>query len=646
MADDSAAVLSDVDDEDASPVPVTISSSSSDEQQQRIRDLLSQLDEERRARQESDDALKRRDESINRLRAFAQDVIKKRDDAVRDKDQANSKLADSTKEKDEILKQLADAIRDKDEILKQKDSLKSEMEMAAQMMATGIDKISGKVSAFKNFAGPRAALGRRSDASRVWPAVAYGVIKRANEIVEELMKHIDGATKSRDQAREQIEQRNYEIAIEVSQLEATINGLRDEVLKNGADIERLEKLVSERDAKISDMERKVSELREFGEEKDGKLRNLEAKVDSQRLVIIDQLSNVSKVYEQIHEIVRIADGDAVDQLLDSLFVWEEVDMDENLQTLLKGTVSVYETAKIAVDKLRGRMEENRREIDGLKEKVDGLLAEKQHIGTLLRSALQSKTNEVLQVAEDGLREAGIDLRFNGHGKSGVPEGEDEVYTLAGALENTVKASQLEIIELKHLVEALRAESSLLKAHLDAQAKDIAQQMNLIKELEEKEHLANENVEGLMLDIAAAEEEIARWKAAAEQEAAAGGAVEQEFLSQLSALRQELDETKQAMSMLENKLKFKEEIAAAALAARDAAENSLKLADSRSARLRERVEELSRQIEESDNRIGPMNTQNNHRYVCWPWKWLGLNFVRHQPDVLENTNEMELSEPLI
>lgn len=44
------------------------------------------------------------------------------------------------------------------------------------------------------------------------------------------------------------------------------------------------------------------------------------------------------------------------------------------------------------------------------------------------------------------------------------------------------------------------------------------------------------VEGLMLDIAAAEEEITRWKAAAEQEAAAGGAVEQEFVAQVIGRR--------------------------------------------------------------------------------------------------------------
>lgn len=101
-----------------------------------------------------------------------------------------------------------------------------------------------------------------------------------------------------------------------------------------------------------------------------------------------------------------------------------------------------------------------------------------------------------------------------------------------------------------------------------------------------------------------------------------------------------------MSELENKLKFKEETAAAAMAARDAAENSLRLADLRSARLRERVEELSRQIEESDNRIVSRSAQNSHRYVCWPWQWLGLNSVRYPTDLQAISNEMELSEPLV
>lgn len=116
--------------------------------------------------------------------------------------------------------------------------------------------------------------------------------------------------------------------------------------------------------------------------------------------------------------------------------------------------------------------------------------------------------------------------------------------------------------------------------------------------------------------------------------------------QLSALRKELEEAKQGALESENKLKFKEETAAAAIAARDAAEKSLKLADMRSARLRERLEELTRQLEESENQ-DDFRSRNSYRYVCWPWQWLGLNAVRYyQNDVPSDNNEMELSEPLM
>jgi hypothetical protein len=40
------------------------------------------------------------------------------------------------------------------------------------------------------------------------------------------------------------------------------------------------------------------------------------------------------------------------------------------------------------------------------------------------------------------------------------------------------------------------------------------------------------VEGLMMDVTAAEEEIKRWKMAAEEEAEAGKAIEQEFETQV------------------------------------------------------------------------------------------------------------------
>lgn len=122
---------------------------------------------------------------------------------------------------------------------------------------------------------------------------------------------------------------------------------------------------------------------------------------------------------------------------------------------------------------------------------------------------------------------------------------------------------------------------------------------------------------------------------------------QKFL-QLLAIRLELEEAKQAVIESEKKLKFKEETAAAAMAARDAAEKSLRLADIRATRLRDRVEELSRQLEELDTRETSRSGLARPRYMCWPWEWLGLDFVgsQHAETQQHSTNEMELSEPLL
>lgn len=116
---------------------------------------------------------------------------------------------------------------------------------------------------------------------------------------------------------------------------------------------------------------------------------------------------------------------------------------------------------------------------------------------------------------------------------------------------------------------------------------------------------------------------------------------------MSSLKQELEEAKQALSESEKKLRFKEETAAAAMTARDAAEKSLRLADTRASRLRDRVEELSHQLEEFESREDSRG-RNRPRYVCWPWQWLGLDFVgvRRSDVQQQSSNEMELSEPLI
>ncbi|KAJ0077331.1 hypothetical protein Patl1_36178 [Pistacia atlantica] len=596
--EDGDAVLSDVEGEidvrDSSDEEVSI---------ERYRDVLAELNRERQARQAAENSAAELSEKFNRLKALAHESIKRRDEYSRQRDEALREKEEVTRSNERLSAEVSEANNAKDEILKQldemtkgRDGLKSEIENSAHMLVTGIDKISAKVSNFKNFSA--GGLPRSSKYTGL-PAVAYGVIKRTNEIVEELARQIDSTAKSRNDVRELMEQRNFEIAIEVSELEATISGLREEVAKKSNVIEGLEKSMKEKDEKIAELENQGLELK------------------------------------AVYTAIKFLDDGNLDQseLSESLFLPQATDMEENIRASLAGMESICQLTRIVGEKTRDLVEEKNHELKNLNETLGQLVKEKEHIGSLLRSALSKRITTGRVPAS--------------HNKAVLETEEDEIYTLAGALENIVKESQLEIIELQHSVEELRAESNLLKEHVESQAKELSHRMRRIEELEEKERVANENVEGLMLDIAAAEEEITRWKAAAEQEADAGKGVEQEFVSQLSALKQELEEVKQALVESEKKLKFKEETAAAAMSARDAAEKSLRLADVRASRLRDRVEELSRQLEEYETREDSRG-RNRTRYVCWPWQWLGMDFVgiRKLDSQQQTSNEMELSEPLV
>ncbi|KAL7093808.1 hypothetical protein ACP275_11G062400 [Erythranthe tilingii] len=672
------AVLSDVEADD--PVPIDIKTPENITVE-KFREILAELDRERAAREAAENGKNDLQVSFNRLKVLCHEAIKKRDECTRQRDEAlrgkeevSKKLESVTGELSEEIKLREDAVRQKDEVFRQLDEIRKarestrvEMETGSSMLVSGIEKISRKVSSYKDFGGN--GLPKSSKYSGL-PAVAYGVIKRTNEIVEELLRQMESSVKSRNEARELVDQRNYEIAIEVSQLEATISGLRDEVAKNGEEIESLKRSLNESNGKLAELERGSCEKQEVMESELSRLRliasDYESKMEMQRPLLIDQLSYVSKVHEEMCEVMKIVDANKFSELSESLFLAQETNMEENIKASLAGMESVYELSKNVVEKIRDLVHERSHEVKRLNETVSQLTNEKEQIGSLLRSTLSqrmsvdmsSKTNKLFKAAENGLKEAGIEYKFSkiegSKGEVGSKErDEDEVYALASALENIIKQSQLEIIELKHSVEELRAESNLYKERTDAQAKELNQWKQRVEELEEKERVANENVEGLMMDISAAEEEIMRWKVAAQQEADAGKAVEQDYVAQLAAVRQELEEARQAVMESEKKLKFKEETAEAAMGARDAAEKSLRLADMRASRLRDRVEELTRQLDELDTRESSSATTittalNRHRYVCWPWQWLGLDYVGSQRAELpqQTANEMELSEPLI
>ncbi|PIA51586.1 hypothetical protein AQUCO_01100442v1 [Aquilegia coerulea] len=115
---------------------------------------------------------------------------------------------------------------------------------------------------------------------------------------------------------------------------------------------------------------------------------------------------------------------------------------------------------------------------------------------------------------------------------------------------------------------------------------------------------------------------------------------------LSALQQELDETKQVILELEKKLRLKENVAIAALGVKDASEKSLRLADLRNSKQREWLEDLSHQLESAMQK--DLQKQSRQRYSCWPWQWQGLNFVGYHLGNIQQQNltDTELSEPLV
>ncbi|CAH8381689.1 unnamed protein product [Eruca vesicaria subsp. sativa] len=672
--EDADAVLSDVESDEPSPV-VLNDPPREEAQDERLKELIAELDREKKAREAAESVKSDLQASFNRLKALAHEAIKKRDESKRERDEALKEKENLSKELESLSKGKDEAFKKLEEVVRDRDGLKVEIETSSHMLVSGIEKISGKVSNFKNFSSGGLP---KSQKYTGLASVAYGVIKRTHEIVEELVKQIDVAVKSRNEAREQMDQRNYEIAIEVSQLESTISNLRLEVAEKASRVDDLESDVSEKNKRIGELEKdnlekvsvlegEVVELKQLVDEYDGKLKGMEVKMVAQRPLLMDQLSLVSKIHDQLNEVVKIVDGNSSEQS-ESFFMPQETDMEENIRASLAGMESILELTNVVSGKTQSLVEEKSHELKKLNETVGLLMKEKEHIGTLLRSALSkrmvtdqsSQKSEMFQAAENGLRDVGIHFKSTQHLKDGKVQDslgensddhsteENEIYSLASTLENIVKASQLKIVELQHSLEESREETSSLRKQLNSQTKELSQRMRQIEELKEKERIANENVEGLMTDIAAAEEEIARWKVAAEQEAAAGGAVEQDFTSQLHVLKEELEEAKQAIKESEKKLKFKEETAAAAMGARDAAERSLRLADNRATRLRERIQELNRKIEELETHRD-MNTSNRARYACWPWQLLGIDFVggrRIESEQEQSSNEMELAEPLL
>ncbi|KAK7246178.1 hypothetical protein RIF29_41038 [Crotalaria pallida] len=203
------------------------------------------------------------------------------------------------------------------------------------------------------------------------------------------------------------------------------------------------------------------------------------------------------------------------------------------------------------------------------------------------------------------------------GSCSCDDEEEIVVSLASTVESIMKNLRLEITQLRRSLEESRLDTERLRCLTEKQAKEIVENKLCIKELEDRERILAHKVEEYFMEIEEAKEEVTRWKEACELEVEAGKNEIEEHNKLVAALKQELHKTKGALEISNGKLKLKEELAMTAIAAQEATEKSLQLADSRAIQLCQQIEELTKQLEEAEKKLEHKN-HNKVRHICWPW----------------------------
>ncbi|CAM8893762.1 unnamed protein product [Rhodiola kirilowii] len=324
-----------------------------------------------------------------------------------------------------------------------------------------------------------------------------------------------------------------------------------------------------------------------------------------------------------------------------------------MKPMTSSMLSLTQLAKDVEMKVSEYQEMRKKERRQLESSVVSLTEENRDINTLLRVALveketvekslsrlkgnsEQKRVPLLQFAERGLHKVGFSFMMaspqtdqltdnsttsNASSKSDDSEYEDEVVSLASVVEKIMKNLRGEISQLRVSQDDARSDNERLQTLSEKQGQIIAENAIYIKQLEDREQLLSHNVEELLIEMKETEDEVSRWREACELEVKAGKDAVDKRDKMVIILQQELEKVKAALEISNNKLKLKEELANAAMAAQAAAEKSLQLADSRAAGLRRRIEELTRQLEETESQ-----QRNIHRvrHICWPWLALKLN----------------------
>ncbi|OWM79546.1 hypothetical protein CDL15_Pgr022958 [Punica granatum] len=463
----------------------------------------------------------------------------------------------------------------------------------------------------------------------------------------------------------------------------------------------IEDLCSERDqlsSRVGELEKSLSEkeddcARKFEEEMRereglrveievyrGKFESLEREREERSGFLSRSLDLIRGAKEGLIRVLEVVDDDKIAErsLGDANIGNGELGIDEELAPMWEEIKEVRKLVDLAEVKMSDYKELRKKEKKQLESSVVSLTEENRDISSLLRVALiekealekslnklkgntEQKRVPLLHFAERGLQRVGFGFMMGSGGtmeqpmvegsgasstgsKSDGSECEEDVVSLASTVEKIMKNLRLEISQLRSSLDEARSDNERLQSLTTKQAQEITENALYIRELEERERLLAQNIEDLLTEIKETESEVARWREACELEVEAGkheveerDKVNRDIVAKVTILQQELEKTRTALEISNGKLKLKEDLAAAAMAAQAAAEKSLQLADSRAAGLRERIEELTRQLEEADSR--ERSGRSRIRHICWPWRPFKVNPANHAATRFPNVRRM-------
>ena len=289
--------------------------------------LQQQLHAEREARKAAETSRHDLQIAFSRLKTFAFEAVRQRDEAVRhrcevesSKEELEQKLSEALRWRNDLVQERNDAIIERDEALRQRndafrsldevslhkdiaiynrDNSRSDIETATKLLVAGADLISSRVSSVRKFPS---ALPRSSSYTGL-SAIAYGFSKRAEEIVDELLSQYDIVAKERYVFSEQMDHQHYEIALKVSELESKIEVLEGNLLKKTLEFEKCRNMIAEKEEKVLEIERVASEKKIEFENENLRLKNALQLVESRAGNVKFSSSELSKLILKLHETV-------------------------------------------------------------------------------------------------------------------------------------------------------------------------------------------------------------------------------------------------------------------------------------------------------------------------------------------------------